>query len=76
MAFGEMVLLRGMAMKYYRESEISIRQMQCFLAVAEERSFSRAAQIASARSRAPRSALTGPSSRRKRRISPAIFGTA
>ena len=30
-------------MKYSNESEISIRQMQCFLAVAEQSSFSRAA---------------------------------
>ena len=30
-------------MKYSNETEISIRQMQCFLAVAEQSSFSRAA---------------------------------
>ncbi len=30
-------------MRYFNESEISIRQLQCFLAVAEQRSFSRAA---------------------------------
>jgi len=39
-------------------------------------SFSRAAKIIAARSRTVRLTFTAPSSRRKRRISPAIFGTA